>query len=64
MPGDRERCLDCGCDDFATKPIERATLLATIARYAAGNSPLTQPADGGDPASSMLAKETASGGRS
>jgi signal transduction histidine kinase len=34
MPEDRERCFEAGCDDFATKPIDRATLLATVARWA------------------------------
>lgn len=30
MAGDRERALACGCDDYDTKPIEFASLLAKI----------------------------------
>lgn len=33
MPGDRQKCLDAGCSDYATKPIQTATLLATVERW-------------------------------
>ena len=33
MAHDRQKCLDAGCDDYASKPINRADLLATIARH-------------------------------
>jgi len=57
MAGDRARCIDAGCDDYATKPIDRMALLTILARLM-GSSPAgaaqpepaaTQPAqaDGG-----------------
>jgi signal transduction histidine kinase/CheY-like chemotaxis protein len=34
MSDDRQKCLDAGCDDYATKPINRGELLAILARHA------------------------------
>jgi len=31
MADDCQKCLDVGCDDYATKPIDREKLLATVA---------------------------------
>ncbi len=33
LAGDREQCLAAGCNDYATKPIEKDALLATCARW-------------------------------
>ena len=36
MLGDRERCLEAGCTDYAAKPIGKPELLAILARYTHG----------------------------
>jgi CheY-like chemotaxis protein len=33
LPGDRERCLEAGCSDFATKPVGPETLAALIGKF-------------------------------
>ncbi|MBN1492227.1 MAG: response regulator [Phycisphaerae bacterium] len=38
MATDRDKCLDAGCDDYATKPIERKNLMAIIQKYAPARS--------------------------
>ena len=33
MIEDRQKCLDAGCNDYTTKPIDRAVLLDVVARH-------------------------------
>ena len=33
MPGDKERALDAGCDDFVTKPIDDLMLVELVGRH-------------------------------
>ena len=40
MEGDREKCVEVGCSDYATKPIEREKLFAAIARWLQATPPV------------------------
>lgn len=43
MQGDRQKCLDCGMDDFVSKPVEFERLRAAVDRWVRqpANSPIT-----------------------
>ena len=44
MVEDRQKCLDAGCDEFATKPIDRQKFLATLATVSNSSVDKTSPA--------------------
>jgi signal transduction histidine kinase/CheY-like chemotaxis protein/HPt (histidine-containing phosphotransfer) domain-containing protein len=37
MAGDRERCEKAGCDEYLSKPIDRAKLVSLVARFTGGH---------------------------
>lgn len=38
MDGDRARCLEAGCDAYATKPVDLPSLIATMERLVPGSA--------------------------
>ena len=44
MAEDRQRCLDAGCNDYASKPIDKNNLLSTCGAWIRPPSPLTRSA--------------------
>jgi two-component system cell cycle response regulator DivK len=62
MTQDRERALECGCDDYDTKPIELSRLLEKIsALLKGGKSADRLPCDGGPPAEQRHLGEDSNG---
>jgi len=43
MAGDREKCIAAGCDDYASKPIDRAALLTQVSKLVHATCPRPAP---------------------
>ncbi|MBN2445590.1 MAG: PocR ligand-binding domain-containing protein, partial [Phycisphaerae bacterium] len=51
MEGDRQRCLDAGCNDYVSKPINRKVLITAIQEQLADATSKPGPSGGNAPAS-------------
>jgi PAS domain S-box-containing protein len=49
MTGDRERCLEAGCDDYVSKPVSQRTLETLLERFCRTNAAAVPPDDGRRP---------------
>ena len=45
MNHNRQECLDCGCDDYLTKPIDRSALITALAKHLATQPHSAETAD-------------------
>src|SRR5262249_30896205 len=65
MPGDRERCLDSGMDDYLAKPLQIEALAATLERWLRAGAPTrlgAARAASGDPGEPPVLDRTVLGG--
>lgn len=62
MPADRQRCLDAGCNDHLTKPIDRSLLVEAIRRWLAAPTDAGSARAGADGALSPIRSITNNGG--